>query len=79
MRWGSPPHLLCLSEHVIQTLEDALAKVAKTQDLFSVLRTYIVACAHELSEHLHVVPDKNKHDREGDEITECPPESKEYP
>jgi hypothetical protein len=68
-----------LSNDLIQTTEDALAKFTQTIYLLAVPRTDIVECADELSEHLHVIPHKYKHDREGDEIAQCPPESKEYP
>ena len=68
-----------LFDKVIQSSEDAKAKLAQFSDLLLVLRSNEIAGAYKLHEESHIIPRENKHQWKGNEIAKCPPESDKHP
>ena len=68
-----------LVKHAVKAFEDALAQLADFLDLPTVLSKSEIACAEELHEKSHIVPCKEEHERECNEVAQCPPEVQVYP
>ena len=68
------PKALFLFQKVVQTLVDACAEIAQLVDFVAITALNISASSDKSPEQTEVVPSQNKHEWEGYQIAQCPPD-----
>ena len=71
--------LFCLLQNLVESVKNRVSKLAELSDFGSVLWRHEAARADELEEHTDKIPREDEHQREGEQVSQCPPVAHEYP